>query len=486
MERSGSQERFEGGSARGPASERIEIFERSDAINLRIHDLIPAGSHTYSKGEDQFPQRSPKIMERAEGAYCWDVDGNRYIDWAMGNRVMILGHAYPAVNEAVRRQIDMGLNFTRPGILEYELAEYLVDLLPVAEMVKFGKNGSDVTTAAVKLARAYTGRKFVACCVDHPFFSIHDWFIGTTPMNAGVPEEISRLTLRFRYNDLDGLKRLFDEYPRQIAAVILEPVKNDEPAENFLQELRALTAREGTILIFDEMISGVRFDIRGAHHRWGVYPDLACFGKAMANGFSFSLLAGQHDIMNLGGLRHGGRRVFLLSQTHSSETVGLAACRATLEECRRVDINRHTWGLGKRLVDGFRALARDEGVGEYVRIVGFDCNPQILCTRADGTFWPELHTSFHEEVIAHGVLIPWITITYSHGDEELRRTLEACGEGMAKVRRALERGNVDGSFVGPAVRPVFRPFNRCRQSYCGRLNKDAPQLDCCREPESEP
>jgi glutamate-1-semialdehyde 2,1-aminomutase len=122
---------------------------------------------------------------------------------------------------------------SRPSVLEHDLAEYLVDLLPVAEMVKFGKNGSDVTTAAVKLARAYTGRKYVAYCSDHPFFSIHDWFIGTTPVNAGIPEETSRLSLGFRYNDLEGLRALFDRYPRQIAAVILEPVKNDEPRNNF-------------------------------------------------------------------------------------------------------------------------------------------------------------------------------------------------------------------------------------------------------------
>ncbi len=454
-------------------------FARGDAIAERLHTLIPAGSHTYSKGDDQFPIRSPRVMARAKGAYCWDVDGNRFLDWAMGNRVIALGHAYPAVNEAVRRQMENGLNFTRPSLLEHDLAEYLVDLFPVAEMVKFGKNGSDVTTAAVKLARAYTGRKYIAYCVDHPFFSIHDWFIGTTPVNAGVPEETSRFSLGFRYNDLAGLKALFDQYPGQIAGVILEPVKNEEPRDGFLSGLRTLTEKEGAVLIFDEMISAIRFDLRGAHHRFGVMPDLACYGKAIANGFSFSLLAGRRDIMELGGIRHSGRRVFLLSQTHSSESIGLAACRATLDECQRVDVTSHIGKLGGRLVQGVRAAAAEEGVGGHVRIIGFDCNPQILCTREDGTFWPELHTSFHEEVIANGVLIPWISITYSHGDEELAVTLEAVRQGMRKIRRALEDDRVDESFAGDAVRPVFRPFNRCRQSRCGRLDPNAPQLSCC-------
>jgi glutamate-1-semialdehyde 2,1-aminomutase len=438
----------------------IQNFAKSYAINEKFHRLVPGGSHTYSKGEDQFPYCSPKVMARADGAYCWDVDDNRYIDWAMGNRVISLGHNYPAVNEAVKRQIDLGLNFTRPGIMEYELAEYLVDLLPVAEMVKFGKNGSDVTSAAVKLARAYTNRKYVAYCADHPFFSIDDWFIGTTPMNAGVPEEFSSLTLRFPYNDIEKIRALFDQYPHQIAAIILEPVKNEEPRGNFLQELRDLTQREGTILIFDEIISGIRFDIRGAHHLWKVYPDLATFGKCMSNGYSFSLLAGKRELMELGGLHHDKKRVFLLSQTHSSETIGLAACKATLEECQRVGISQHIWALGKKLVNGLREMARAEGVADYVRIIGFDCNPQILCTHSDGNYWPELQTSFHEEVISWGVLIPWISITYSHNDKELESTLEALHQGILKVKKALDEDAVEKSFAGDAVKPVFRTFNR--------------------------
>ncbi len=458
---------------------KITNFAHGDSINQRFHQLVPGASHTYSKGEDQFPLRSPKIMVRAQGAYCWDADGNRYLDWAMGNRVIVLGHCYPAVNEAVKRQIDLGVNFTRPGILEYELAEYLVDLLPAAEMVKFGKNGSDVTSAAIKLSRAYTGRKYIACCADHPFFSINDWFIGSTPMNNGVPDEVSNLTLKFPYNDIPALERLFAQYPGQIAAIILEPLKNDEPKDDYLQKLRELTQREGTILIFDEMISGVKFDIRGAHHLRGVYPDLACFGKAYANGYSFSLLAGKKDLMELGGLKHDKRRVFLLSQTHSSETVGLAACRATLDECLRVDISRHIWSTGKKLVNGFRDLAKAESVADFARIIGFDCNPQILCTHPDGTYWPELTTSFHEELISWGVLMPWITITYSHGQAELDQTFDGLQRAMRKISEVVASGRVRESFDGDPVKPVFRPYNQCQQSRCSRIHQDAPRLKCC-------
>jgi glutamate-1-semialdehyde 2,1-aminomutase len=290
---------------------------------------------------------------------------------------------------------------------------------------------------------------------------------------------VSDLTLKFPYNNIAALEALFAQFPGQIAAVLLEPIKNDEPKDGYLQKLRELTRREGTVLIFDEMISGIKFDIRGAHHRLGVYPDLACFGKAYANGYSFSFLAGKREIMELGGLKHDKRRVFLLSQTHGSETIGLAACKATLEECLRVDINLHIRTLGHKLVEGFRTLATTEGVSKHVRIIGFDCNPQIVCTHPDGTYWPELHTSFHEEMISCGVLIPWITITYSHGQQELDQTFEALQKAMRKVAGVVSSGNVRESFEGDAVKPVFRPFNRCMQSRCAKLHPDSPSLKCC-------
>jgi len=459
----------------------IHTFDKCHEIQRRFHQLVPAGSHTYSKGEDQFPYLSPQIMSHADGAYCWDIDGNKFLDWAMGNRVIILGHNYPSVNEAVIRQMSKGLNFTRPGILEYELAEYLVDLFPAAEMVKFGKNGSDVTTAAVKLARAYTGRNIIAYCKDHPFFSIHDWFISTTACNNGIVPGTEQSTLSFSYNNIDSVKQLFAEHPNQIAGLILEPVKNDEPRNNFLAELKAICEKEGAILIFDEMIAGMRFDIRGAHHLWNVYPHLATYGKCISNGFSFSVLTGKREIMELGGIQHDKRRTFLLSQTHGSETVGLAAALATLQECQRVKISEHTWGVGKKLVDGVRSMAKEEKVDNLVRIIGFDCNPQILCTHENGTFWPELHTSFHEEVISHGVLIPWISITYAHNQQELDLTFSALREGMKKVRRVVDMEKVNESFVGNAVKPVFRAFNKCKQNPCGMLNPQAIQLDCCQQ-----
>ena len=286
------------------SDELYKRYRKSFEVQKKLHNLVPGGSHTYSKGEDLHPHLSPKIMSHAKGALSWDVDGNEYIDWMMGNRTFILGHAYAKVDESVKQQIDRGTNFSRPGILEYELAEYLVDLWPVAEMVKFGKNGSDVTHAAVKLARAYTGRDYVAKCAENPFFSTHDWFISTTPCNNGIPATERGYSFNFHYNDIKSLETLFDRHHQKIACVIMEPVKEEEPRDEFLQKVRALCTKNGAILIFDEMICGIRYDLRGAHHRLGVYPDLATFGKCVANGYSCSILAGKRDIMDLGGLFH--------------------------------------------------------------------------------------------------------------------------------------------------------------------------------------
>lgn len=441
--------------------QRIENFSNSHRLIKRLHDLVPGGGHTYSKGFDQFPKRSPQLITSAKGAYCEDVDGNRFLDWAMGNRVFILGHGNDVVNGAVKKAIDDGVNFTRPGMLELELAEYLLDLHSWAEMVKFGKNGSDVTTAAIKLARAATGREIVAVCEDHPFFSTHDWFIGSTAMDAGTLPIEKKTTVKFKYNDLASLQRLYDQYKGEIAAVILEPVKNDEPVRGYLEGIRDLTKKHNSVLIFDEMIAGMRFHHLGAHHLYGVQPDLATFGKAVSNGFSFSFLVGDRSIMELGGLMHEKPRVFLLSQTHASETVGLAACRATMEECIRLDVASHVWAMGKTLKERFQELVVDNGVSDNIRIIGFDCNPQILATHQNGTYWPELHTAFHEEMIACGVLMPWISITWAHGEHEMELTMAALQQAMKKVRRLLESGqDVSTAYEGHVILPVFRKFNK--------------------------
>ncbi len=223
-------------------------FDRSEQLRSKGHALIPGGAHTYAKGDDQYPALAPGFIARGKGCHVWDVDGNEYIEYGMGLRSVTLGHAYAPVVEAAYRAMQKGINFTRPAAIEVECAEQLLDLIPGAEMVKFAKNGSDVTTAAVKLARAYTGRDLVGICVDHPFFSVDDWFIGASPMNAGIPQVIQDLTVTFRYNDLASVEALFEPYPGQIACLIMEPEKYSPPEDNFLHEVKRLCHEHGAAL----------------------------------------------------------------------------------------------------------------------------------------------------------------------------------------------------------------------------------------------
>ena len=285
-------------------------FTKSDILRARAHTLIPGGCHTYAKGDDQYPLASPGFIARGEGCRVWDLDENEFIEYGMGLRAVTLGHAYPPVVEAACRQMRFGSNYTRPSNLEVECAEAMVELIGAADMVKFAKNGSDVTTAAVRLARAYTGRDLVAICGDQPFFSVDDWFIGTTAMSAGIPEAIRNLTVKFRYNDSSSVEELFQKHPGEIACLVFEAATAIEPAGEFLQTVRRLCTENGALLILDEMITGFRWHLKGAQHYYGIVPDLSSFGKAMGNGFSIAALTGKRDIMELGGITHNKERVF--------------------------------------------------------------------------------------------------------------------------------------------------------------------------------
>lgn len=437
---------------------RITNFSRSKALQQRAHQLIPAGAHTYSKADDQFPELSPGFIVRGKGAYVWDLDGNQYIDWGMGLRSVILGHAYEPVLRAVREQLELGSNFTRPSPIEVELAEILVDTIPCAQMVKYAKNGSDVTAAAVRLARAYTGRKYIAICREHPFFSFYDWFIGSTPVDAGIPEEIKQLTLKFSYNNIASLEELFDSYPGQIAAVIMEPVQAEPPRENFLQRVRQLCDQNGTVTILDEMITGFRMDIQGAQKLFNVKPDLATFGKAIANGFSLAALAGKREIMELGGLHHDKPKVFLLSATNGAETHALAAGIATINELKKNDVPLYIAGIGQKLIDGINDLAASLNLSQYIRAYGYPCSPVLEFKDQEGNVSMPFRTLFLQETIAGGVLMPYIAVSYAHGERELSATLTAVEKAFIIYKKALSDG-LNKYLTGRPVKPVFRKYN---------------------------
>jgi glutamate-1-semialdehyde 2,1-aminomutase len=430
--------------------------DRTRVLHTRAQ-LIPGGGHTYSKGDDQFPANAPKLIERGEGAICWDTDGERWLDYGMGLRSVILGHAYPPVLDAVREELLKGSNFTRPAPIEGELAELLASIVPCGEMSKFAKNGSDVTSAATRLARAHTGRPLIAACKDNPFYSFDDWWIGVTPNNSGIPDNFSAMTLTFQYNNIASLEALFAAHPDQIACVIIEPVALERPRDNFLQKVVDVAHKNGAVAIFDEMISGFRYHVKGAQGLYGATPDLATYGKALANGFSVSALCGSRDIMRLGGIDHDKPRVFLLSATHGAETHSLRAAIKAIQIMRDQDVATHIERLGARLMAGLRAEAKDAGLEGVVECIGYESSPVIICRDRTGAVSMPLRTLFLQEMCAQKILIPYIAISFSHTDAHIDETVAAARKAFAVYAQALEKG-VDGLLQGPAVKPVFRRF----------------------------
>lgn len=441
----------------GYTGHHIVNFEQSKALQRKSHTLIPGGAHTYAKGDDQYPELAPGFIARGEGCHVWDVDGNEFIEYGMGLRSVTLGHAYKPVVEAAYRQMLMGINFTRPAPIEVECAEKLLDLVDSAQMVKFAKNGSDVTTAAVKLARAYTGRDLVAICIDHPFFSVDDWFIGLTPMDAGIPEAISKLTVTFRYNDLDSVKELFAAYPGQIACLIMEPEKNDPPVDNFLHETRRLCHEHGALFILDEIITGFRYHLGGAQKLHGVEADLSTFGKALGNGFSISALVGKEEFMKLGGLRHDQERVFLLSTTYGAETHCLAAAIETMRIYQAEHVVEYLLYQGARLAQGINQVIDEFNLHDYFGLAGKPCNLVYYTRDQDRQPSQPFRTLFMQETIKRGLLMPSLVISFSHTDADVDKTVAAIGEALYVYRRAIDEG-VEKYLVGRSVKPVFRRY----------------------------
>jgi len=439
----------------GPRT-RLTASERSEALRRRAHDLIPGGAHTYAKGDDQYPEGAPAFIVRGTGCHVWDVDGREFIEYGMGLRSVTLGHAYPPVVEAAAAAMKQGANFTRPSPLELEAAERLLGLIEGADMAKFAKNGSDVTTAAVKLARAHTSRDLVAICRDQPFFSTDDWFIGTTAMPAGIPQSIRAMTLSFRYNDLDSVDTLFRRHRGQIACLVLEPAASQEPAPGFLQGLRDRCDAEGAVLVFDEMITGFRWHRGGAQGLYGVVPDLSAFGKGMANGFSVSALVGRRELMELGGIRPDRERVFLLSTTHGAETHALAAAIATMKIYESEGVVETLHRQGARLRAGIDEAARSRGIASHFLLIGRDCNLVYAAKDADGKPSQAFRTLVLQEALKRGILMPSLVVSYSHGDEEIDRTVDALAEVFGVYRQALD-GGIAPFLEGRPVQPVFPP-----------------------------
>jgi glutamate-1-semialdehyde 2,1-aminomutase len=437
----------------------VRSFARSNEAQARLHEIVPGGAHTYARGSDQYPEGMAPVIVRGQGARVEDLDGNIYVEYGMGLRSVTLGHGYAPVVEAVAKAVADGISFSRPSIWELRAAETFLAHVPGAEMVKFAKNGSDVTTAAVKVARAVTGRPLVALCGTQPFFSTDDWFIQTTTMRAGIPAEHQTTTVQFRYNDLDSVRELLARHHGKIACLILEPATAlAEPQPGFLQGLRALADEDGFVLIFDEMITGMRWSSGGAQSVYGVTPDLSTWGKALGNGLPISALAGRREILEYGGLNTDASRVFLLSTTHGPEVVSLAAYLAVVQAYDELDVIGTMERQGAKLAEAVNRASCAQGLDRYVSVCG---RPSCLIFTThdyDGRPSQEYRTLFLQELLDCGVLAQSFVISAAHTDEDIAQTVAAATEALDIYGQAIADRTTEGWVRGRPVAPALREF----------------------------
>ena len=430
-----------GAAPKRPLAQSQAWFERSKKV-------IPGCAQTFSKGYTQYVQGvAPIFLQRGKGCRVWDVDGNDYIDYVQGLLPNILGYAHEEVNAAATAQMAEGHSFSLPHPLEVQLAERLTRLIPCAEMVRFGKNGSDATSGAVRAARAFTGRDRIACCGYHGW---QDWYIGSTNRNAGVPKAVRELTHPFSYNDLGSLEKLFTEHPGEFAAVIMEPVNFVEPSGGFLQSVKDLAHKHGALLIFDEICSGFHFGLGGAEKILGVTPDLACFGKAMGNGFPISCVLGRADVMRI------FNEIFF-SFTFAGEVASMAAAMKVLDILEQTDALARLESNGRTLQDGINAMAKESGLGQRVRSVGRPQWSLLKFSDENGADSPLMKNLFQQEAVKRGVLV-LVThnVTAAHDSAAIHQTLEIYAEVLKTLASWLADANPARFLEGPMAQPIFR------------------------------
>ena len=433
-------------AAAGPAARRSTT--QSQAWLARSRKVIPGCAQTFSKSKNQYVQGvAPVFLQRGKGCRVWDVDGNEYIDYVQGLLPNILGYANEEVNRAVSAQLAEGHSFSLPHPLEVELAERLTRLIPCAEMVRFGKNGSDATSGAVRAARAFSGRERIACCGYHGW---QDWYIGSTTRHAGVPDAVRALTHPFPYNDLLALEKLLQEHSGEFAAVIMEPVNFVEPALGYLQAVKEITHRHGALLIFDEICSGFHFGLGGAQKLYGVRPDLACFGKAMGNGFPIACVVGRADVMKV------FEEIFF-SFTFAGEVSSMAAAMKVLDILEYTDALARMEASGRVLQDGFNALAKLSGLADRLTCLGQPSWSLIKFSDADGKDSLLLRSLVSQELTKRGILI-LVThnMTAAHDHIAVQQTLEAYAATMKTVAGWLEDPHPERFLEGEMIQPVFR------------------------------
>ncbi len=438
----------------------------SNKLYKKANKIIPGGSQTFSKGVTQFVEGfAPKYLHKGKGAHVWDVDQNKYLDYVMGCQPIILGYADPDVNKAVIKQLELGSTFSLMNKLELDVTELLVDKIPCAESARFGKNGADVNTIAVRVARSVTGRDHIAYCGYHGW---HDWYIANTDLNRGIPKFNQKLAHSFKYNDLDSLEKIFIKHSNKVACVIMEPLTILEPAcygpkncnkkgckkfcqKNFLSEVKKMAHHYGALLIFDEIISGFRFSLGGAQELTNVTPDLATFAKAISNAIPLSAIVGKKEYMS-------SLSKTFFSFTYGGDCIGLAAAKACIPKLEREDVAGHLDRVGRELKDGFNKLAKAHNLNEFVECIGYPCR-SIISFNGQGKYNDlEIKSYFQQELIRRGILwAAYHALSWSHKEKDIKKTLSGYDEVMILFKKIIKNNlNLRNMIEGVPVKPVFR------------------------------
>jgi len=425
------------------------VITKSNEIYERAKKIIPAGTQTFSKGVTQFVEGfAPKYLKRGKGSYVWDVDDNKYLDYVMACHPIILGYADPDVNRAVIEQLELGSTFSLMNELEVDVTELLIDAVPCAEAARFGKNGADATSVGVRIARAVTERDHIAYCGYHGW---HDWYIANTDLNSGIPKFNQKLAHSFAYNNIESLTTIFNQYPDQIAIVIMEPLTILKPENNFLHEVKKITHENGALLMFDEIMTGFRFSFGGAQELTGVIPDLTSLAKAISNGIPLSAIVGKKEYM------FSLEKTFF-SFTYGGDCIGLAAAKACIPKLKSEKVTEHLWHVGTVLRDGFNKLAEQHGLSDYVQCIGYPCRT-IISFDGQGAYDPlEMKSYFQQELIRRGILwAAYHALTFSHKMEDIEYTLR-CYDDVLKLFEDIvnKKKNLRSLIEGNPVKPVFR------------------------------
>lgn len=423
-------------------------YKNSETLLDRALRTIPLGSQTFSKSKTALPFGvSPYFVDRAKGSRLWDVDGNEYIDFVNALACVTLGYCDPEVDAAVRKQMESGVTFSLPHTLEMEVAELLVEMIPCAEKVRFAKNGTDATSGAIRVARAYTGRDRVAVCGYHGW---QDWYIGSTSRDLGVPRAVKELTHAFKYNDASSLQQALDAHPGEFAAVILEPMNAVYPKDGFLEKVQALAHQHGALLVFDETITGFRYANGGAQQAFGVIPDLATFGKGIANGYPLSALVGRSRYMDV------VEQIFF-SGTFGGETLSLAAARAVLTKLKNEPVVETLKVRGQKILDGVNQLISEMELTQVIAISGHPSWSFLQFKEAGGFSQLEIKTLFMQEVFKRGIYtLGTHNLSYAHSDADVEALLACYRDVFGLIKPAIASGTLKRCLECEPLVPLFK------------------------------